>query len=75
MGLENDFPDTPTARQTTITLANATRQASTTTHISADALSMMDLLNANFSTDHDCGNLSILAESHRSRTRVLRIKK
>jgi len=25
MGLENDIPDTPTARQTTITLTNAVR--------------------------------------------------
>ena len=25
MGLENDIPDTPTVRQTTITLANAIR--------------------------------------------------
>ena len=49
-----DIPDTPTARQTTITLTNAARQASTTTHVSADALRIMNLLNANVSTDHDC---------------------
>jgi len=70
MGLENDIPDTPTTRQTTITLANAARQASTTTHISADALRMMNLFNANVSVDHDW----YLAESHRTGTRVLRIK-
>ena len=46
MSVENDIPDTPTARQTTITLANATCQASTTTRISADAVRMINLLNA-----------------------------
>jgi len=63
------FPDTPTARQTkphtpqtTITLANAARQASTTTRVSADALRMVNLLNAKVPTDHDGGNLLVLAE-------------
>jgi len=53
MGLENVIPDTPTARQTkphtpqtTITLANAACQASTTTRVSPDALRMINLLNA-----------------------------
>ena len=76
MGLENDIPDTPSpsTRQTTITLANSTRQASTTTHVSANAVRMINLLNAKASMDHVGGNFPILAESHRSRTRVLRIK-
>jgi len=56
MSVENDIPDTPTARQTTITLANATCQASTTTRISADAVRMINLLNAKVSTDHVGGN-------------------
>jgi len=42
MGLENDIPDTPTARQTTITSANVARQASTTIRVSADALRMIN---------------------------------
>jgi len=69
MGLENDIPDTPTARQTkphtpqtTITLANAAYQASTTTCVSANALRMINLLNAKGSTGHDGGNLLVLAE-------------
>ena len=66
MGLENGILDTPTARQTTITLANASRQPSTTTHVSAAALRIMNLLNANVSTYHDCGNLSIPSEPYTS---------
>jgi len=62
MGLENDIPDTPTARQTTITLANVARQASTTTRVSADAFRMINLLSAKVSKDHDGGNLLVLAE-------------
>jgi len=69
MGLENDIPDTTNARQTkshtpqtTVTLANAACQASTTTRVSADALRMINLLNAKVSTDHDGGNLLVLAE-------------
>jgi len=62
MGLENDIPDTPTARQTTITLTNAARQASTTTRVSADAVRMINLLNAKGSTDHVGDNLLVLAE-------------
>jgi len=62
MGLENDIPDTPTTRQTTITLANVARQASTTTRVSADAVRMINLLNAKASTDHVNGNLLVLAE-------------
>jgi len=62
MGLENDIPDTPAARQATITLANAARQASTTTHISAEAVGMINLLNAKASTDHVGGNLLVLAD-------------
>jgi len=42
MGLENDILDTPTARQTTITLANVARQASTTTCFFADAVRMIN---------------------------------
>jgi hypothetical protein len=57
MGLENDIPGTPTARQTTIALANAASQVSTTTRLSADALRMINLLNAKLSNDHDGGNL------------------
>ena len=45
MGLKNDIPDSPTARQTTITLANVARQASTTTCVSADSIRMISLLN------------------------------
>ena len=59
MGLENVIPDTPTARQTTITLANVARQASTTTRVSADAVRMINLLN---SMGHVGGNLLVLAE-------------
>jgi len=62
MDLENDIPDTPTVRQTTITLANAARQASTTNHVSADAVRIINLLNAKASTDHVGGNLLVLAE-------------
>jgi len=62
MGLENSIADTPTARQTTITLANVARQASTTTRVSADALRMINLLNVKVSTDHDGGKLLVLAE-------------
>jgi len=67
MGLEYDVSDTLTARQTkphtaqtTITLANVTCQASTTTCVSADALRMINLLNAKVSTDG--ANLLVLAE-------------
>ena len=59
MSLENDISDTPTARQTTITLANAACQASTNTRVSADAV--INLLNAKVSTDHVSGNLLVLA--------------
>jgi len=62
MGLENDIPDTPTARQTTITLASVAHQASKTTRVSADAVRMINLLNAKASTDHIGGNLLVLAE-------------
>jgi len=62
MGLENDIPDTLTARQTTITLANVVHQASTTTRVSSDALRMINLLNAKVSNDHDGGKLLVLAE-------------
>ena len=62
MDLENDIPDTPTARQTTITLANAAHQASTTNRVSADAVRIINLLNAKASTDHVGGNLLVLAE-------------
>jgi len=61
MGLENDISDTPT-RQTTITLANAARQASTTTRVSVDAVRMINLLNAKASPDHVSGNLLVLAD-------------
>jgi len=61
MGLEDDIPDTPAVRQTTITLANAAFQASTTTRVSADAVRIMYLLNAKVSTGHVGGNLLILA--------------
>ena len=60
MGLENDIPDTPTARQTTITLTNAARQASTTTRVSADAVRMINLLNPKLSTNHVGDNLLVL---------------
>jgi len=60
MGLEKDIQDTPTARQTTITLANAACQASTNTRVSADAVRMINLLNAKVSTDHVGGNLLVL---------------
>jgi len=46
MDMDNDIPDTPTARQTTITLANAACQVSTTTRVSANAVRMINLLNA-----------------------------
>jgi len=62
MDLENDIPDTPTARQTTITLANAAHQASTTNRVSADAVRIINLLNAKASMDHVGGNLLVLAE-------------
>jgi len=62
MGQENDIPDTPTARQTTITLANVARQASTTTCFFADVLRVVNLLNAKTSTDHEGGNLLVLTE-------------
>jgi len=61
MSLENDISDTPTARQTTITLANAACQASTNTRVSANAVRMINLLNAKVSTDHVGGNLLVLA--------------
>ena len=48
MGLENDIPDTPSATQTTIKLA--------------DALRIISILNAKVPTDHDGGNLLVLAE-------------
>jgi len=57
MGLENYIPDTPNARQTAITLANAACQASTTTRVSANAVRMINLLNAKVSTDDVGGNL------------------
>jgi len=47
MGLENDIPGT---------------QASTTTRVSAEAVRMINLLNAKVSTDHVGGNLLVLAE-------------
>ena len=62
MDLENDISDTPTTRQTTITLANAAWQASTNTRVSADAVRIINLLNAKVSTDHVGGNLLVLAE-------------
>ena len=62
MDLENDIPDTPTARQPTITLANVAPQASTTAHVSADAVRMINLLNAKALTNHVGGNLLVLAE-------------
>jgi len=62
MGLENDIPDTPTAGQTTITLANAACRASTTTRVSADAVRILNLLNAKVPTDHVGDNLLVLAE-------------
>jgi len=62
MGLENDIPDTLTARQTTITLDNVAGQASTTTHVSADTVRMINLLNAKALTYHVGGNLLVLAE-------------
>jgi len=63
MGPENDILDTPTARQTTITLANAACQASTTTRhgVSADAVRMINLLNSKVLTDYVGGNLLVLA--------------
>ena len=61
MGLENDIQDTPTARQITITLPNAACQAFTNTRVSADAVRMINLLNAKVSTDHVGGNLLVLA--------------
>jgi len=61
MGLENDISDTPTARQTTITLANAACHAPTNTRVPADAVRMINLLNAKVSTDHIGGNLLVLA--------------
>ena len=45
MGLEDDIPDIPAVRQTTITLANAACKASTTTPVSADAVRIIYLLN------------------------------
>jgi len=66
MGLENDIPDTPTVRQSTITLANAACQASTTTRLSADAVRMINLLNGKVSTDHVSGNLLVLAVKRRN---------
>jgi len=62
MGLENEFPDSPTARQITITLANVACQASKTTRVSADGVKMIKLLNAKASTDHVGSNLLVLAE-------------
>jgi len=61
MGMENDIPDTSTAKQNTITLANAACQVSTTTRVSANAVRMINLLNAKVSTDHAGGNLLVLA--------------
>jgi len=58
MDLENDIPDTPIAKQSTITLANAACHASTTT---ADTIWMINLLNAKVSTDHVGVNLLVLA--------------
>jgi len=79
MGLEDDILDTPEARQTTLTLADAARQASTTTRISVSCTCKKSCSNrrcrcfkndlkcsiychTKVSTDHDCGNLSALAE-------------
>jgi len=79
MGLEDDIPDTPEARQTTLTLVNTARQASTTTLVSVsctckkscsnrrcrcfkDDLKCSIYCHTKVSTDHDCGNLSALAE-------------
>jgi len=62
MGLENDIPDTLTARKTTITLANAACQISTTNRVSADAVRIINLLKAKASTDNVGGNLLVLAE-------------
>jgi len=59
MGLENDIPDTPTVRQTTITLAMllATYNYSCFCRCCKHNL----LLNAKVSTDHVGGNLLVLA--------------
>jgi len=62
MGLENDIPDTLTARQTTITLTNAARRVSTTARASAGAVRMINILNAEVSMDHVGDNLVVLAE-------------
>jgi len=62
IGLENDIPDTPTARQITFTVANIAGQASTTTRVSADAVRMINLLNTKAPMDHVGGNLLVLVE-------------
>jgi len=86
MGLKDDIPDTPEARQTTLTLANAARQAWTTTRVSVSCTYKKSCSNrrcrcfkndlkysiycyTKVSTDHDCGNLSALAE--RTQVRLL----
>ena len=77
--MEDDIPDTPEVRQTTLTLANAACQASTTTLVSVSCTCKKSCSNrrcgcfkndlkcsiychTKVSTDHDCGNLSALAE-------------
>jgi len=79
MSLEIDIPDTPQARETTLTLANAAHQASTTTRVSVSCTCKKSCSNrrcrcfkndfkcsiychTKVSNDHDCGNLSVLAE-------------
>jgi len=79
MSLQDNIRDTPEARQTTLILANAARQASTTTRVCVSCTCKKSCSNrrcrcfkndlkcsiychTKVSTDHDCGNLSALAE-------------